>query len=483
MNSTAASSAQNTIGQYGDAERPRLSVVGTGYLGATHAAAMAEMGFDVIGVDTDPAKVKQLSEGKVPFFEPGLPELIRTHVASGRLRFTTDLAEATANSDIHFICVGTPQQRGSNAANLDYVEEATRQVARYLTHDGLIVGKSTVPVGTGARLRSIIADSAPAEVNVELVWNPEFLREGKAVEDTLRPDRIVLGGVSPRSEAAMRAVYAIPIETGTPVIVCDLPTAELVKVSANAFLATKISFINAIAEVCDASGADVAVLADALGYDVRIGRQFLNAGLGFGGGCLPKDIRALIHRSSELGATKAAALLQQVDEINMSQRLQVIGLAIDACGGSVLNRRIGILGAAFKPLTDDVRDSPALNVAAALHLRGAQVVVYDPEASETAQRMFPTLTYVDSVDEAAAGSDALLVLTEWDEFKASDPVALGQIVGSRVMIDARNCLDAATWRAAGWSFSGLGASSSRAPVIDGTGLDLTRRTPQLVSAY
>ena len=480
MKSTETSAQAN--GQFDVGARPRLSVVGTGYLGATHAAAMAEMGFDVIGVDSDPAKVQQLSEGKVPFYEPGLPELIRTHVSSGRLRFTTDLADATANSDVHFICVGTPQQRGSNAANLSYVEEATRQVAGHLTHDGLIVGKSTVPVGTGARLRTIIADAAPAGVEVELVWNPEFLREGKAVDDTLAPDRIVIGGATPRSEATLRAVYAIPIAAGTPVISCDLPTAELVKVSANAFLATKISFINAIAEVCDAAGADVAVLADALGHDARIGRQFLNAGLGFGGGCLPKDIRALIHRSSELGAMKAAALLQQVDEINMSQRLQVIDLAIEACGGSVLNRRIGILGAAFKPLTDDVRDSPALNVAAALHLRGAQVIVYDPEATGTAQRMFPTLTYADSLEEAAAGADAMLVLTEWDEFRSSDPIALGAMVESRVIIDARNCLDATAWRAAGWSFTGLGASSSRAPVIDGVGQDLTRRTAQLVGA-
>ena len=437
---------------------PRISVVGTGYLGATHAAAMAEMGFEVIGVDTDPAKAKALSEGKVPFFEPGLPELIRKHVASGRLRFTTDIAEATAFSDVHFICVGTPQQRGSNAANLTYVEEATRQVARNLTHDGLIVGKSTVPVGTGARLRSIIAEMAPSGVDAELVWNPEFLREGKAVDDTLTPDRIVIGGTSPKSEALLREVYAAPIATGTPVIVCDLPTAELVKVSANAFLATKISFINAIAEVCEAAGADVGVLADALGHDVRIGRQFLNAGLGFGGGCLPKDIRALMHRSSELGATKAASLMQQVDEINMAQRQRVIDMAIEVCGGSVLNRRIGVLGAAFKPLTDDVRDSPALNVAAALHLRGAQVVVYDPEASGTAQRMFPTLTYADTVEEAATGSDALLVLTEWKEFSSSDPAALVNLVAKPVIIDARNCLNAPAWRAAGWTLTGLGIS-------------------------
>ena len=444
---------------------PRISVIGTGYLGATHAAAMAEMGFEVVGVDTDPAKVAALSEGRVPFFEPGLPELIRTHVASGRLRFTTDIAEATALSDVHFICVGTPQQRGSNAANLNYVEDATAAVARSLTHDGLIVGKSTVPVGTAMRLRGIVADATPPGISSELIWNPEFLREGKAVADTLTPDRIVIGGTSPRSEATMRAVYALPLSTGTPIVVCDLPTAELVKVSANAFLATKISFINAIAEVCEAAGADVSVLADALGHDIRIGRQFLNAGLGFGGGCLPKDIRALIHRSRELGATKAAELLQQVDEINMAQRQDVIQRAIEACGGSVLNRRIGVLGAAFKPLTDDVRDSPALNVAAALHLRGAQVVVYDPEAQETAQRMFPTLSYAESLDEAASGADVLLVLTEWDEFRAMDPVQLRTLVADPVVIDARNCLDADAWRASGWSLTGLGANTRETHVV------------------
>ena len=460
---------------------PRVSVVGTGYLGATHAAAMAEMGFDVVGVDTDAAKAAALSEGRVPFFEPGLPELIRKHVASGRLRFTTDLAGAVAASDVHFICVGTPQQRGSNAANLSYVEQATKDVARSLTHDGLIVGKSTVPVGTAAGLRSSIAEVLPDAVDVELVWNPEFLREGKAVDDTLSPDRIVIGGTTARSEATLRQLYAIPISRGAPVIVCDLPTAELVKVSANAFLATKISFINAIAEVCEAAGADVGVLADALGHDVRIGRQFLNAGLGFGGGCLPKDIRALIHRSRELGANKAAVLLQQVDEINMSQRLRVIDLAIDACGGSVLNRRIGVLGAAFKPLTDDVRDSPALNVAAALSLRGAQVVVYDPEANTTAQRIFPTLTYVDSIEDAATNVDALLVLTEWDEFAGADPRALLELVASPVIIDARNCLDATQWRDVGWTFVGLGTAT--APVVDAGGAYVVPQTGSLVYAH
>jgi UDPglucose 6-dehydrogenase len=436
-----------------------VSVIGTGYLGATHAAAVAEMGFEVIGVDADPRKVESLSQGIVPFFEPGLPELIRKHVDSGRLRFTADTAEATALSDIHFICVGTPQQSTSFAANLRYVEEATALVARSLTHDGLIVGKSTVPVGTAAHLRDLIADLVPAGLSAELIWNPEFLREGKAVDDTLSPDRIVLGGTSSASEAAMRELYAAPIAAGSPVLVCDLPTAELVKVSANAFLATKISFINAIAEVCEAAGADVSVLADALGHDVRIGRQFLNAGLGFGGGCLPKDIRALMHRSSELGAYSAVNLLQQVDEINMGQRQRVIDHALDACGGSVLNRRIGVLGAAFKPHTDDVRDSPALNVAAALHLRGAQVVVYDPEATDTARRNFPTLGYADSIETAAAGADALLVLTEWDAFRDYDPGRLSEVVRFRRIIDARNCLDSERWVANGWDYRGLGRTA------------------------
>ena len=437
----------------------RISVIGTGYLGATHAAAMAELGFEVVGVDSDPAKVEALAAGRLPFFEPELAELIRTHLASGRLRFTTALEEAVASSDIHFICVGTPQRVGSHAANTDYVENAVAAVARAMTHDGIVVGKSTVPVGTAARLREVLDALVPEGIATELVWNPEFLREGKAVRDTLHPDRIVIGGASPAAEAALRELYAGPISEGTPVIACDLPTAELVKVSANAFLATKISFINAIAELCEAAGADVSVLADALGHDSRIGRQFLNAGLGFGGGCLPKDIRALTHRAAELGAMGAVGLLEQVDDINMNQRQRVVELALHAVGGSPLLARIGVLGAAFKPHTDDVRDSPALNVAAALHLRGAQVAVYDPAAGETGRRTFPTLGFVDSLDEAVAGADVLLVLTEWPEFLEADPETVGRMVRTRTVIDARNCLDAEAWRAAGWNLQGLGRAS------------------------
>ena len=441
------------------AEPITVSVIGTGYLGATHAAAMAELGMRVIGVDTNPHKVAELSAGKVPFFEPGLPELLKRHVEGGRLRFTDDFADAVGQADVHFICVGTPQRAGSNGADMTYVEAAVESVARNLTRDALIIGKSTVPVGTAARLRAQVAAAAPAGTTAELIWNPEFLREGKAVQDTLHPDRIVVGGASDRATTIMRSIYAASIADNTPFIECDLPTAELVKVSANAFLATKISFINAISQLCDRADADVSVLADALGHDIRIGRQFLNAGLGFGGGCLPKDIRALMHRADELDADWIVSLLQDVDEINNRQRQRVIDLAVEISGGSVLNRRIGVWGAAFKPLTDDVRDSPALNVAAALHLRGAQVTVYDPEAGDVARRTFPTLSYATAKEDAAEGADILLVLTEWDEFKTADPVALASTVSRRAVIDGRGCLDGPAWAAAGWQYRGLGVQA------------------------
>ena len=417
---------------------------------------MAELGHEVLGVEIDPAKRQALTEGRVPFYEPGLPELLSKHVASGRLRFTDSIEEAGAFADLHFVCVGTPQLESSMGADVSHVDAAVRSLAPYLTGPSYIVGKSTVPVGTAARLAAEVAATAPAGAQAELVWNPEFLREGFAVKDTLEPDRIVLGVASERAEKALTEFYAPITDTGTPLLVTDYATAELVKVSANAFLATKISFINAVAEVCEAAGADVVDLADAIGHDARIGRRFLNAGIGFGGGCLPKDIRAFVHRAGELGVEDAMTFLRQVDDINQRQRSRVAQLAATMLGGSVARSRIGVWGAAFKPDSDDVRDSPALSIAGKLHLRGASVVVYDPQANETARGVFPTLDYAGSALEAATGVDLVLHLTEWPEFREVDVEAVGAVARRKQILDGRNALDLDAWRSAGWTARGVG---------------------------
>ncbi|MEV0771757.1 UDP-glucose dehydrogenase family protein [Nocardia salmonicida] len=437
----------------------RCTVFGTGYLGATHAACMAELGHDVVGVDVDPGKVAKLADGVVPFYEPGLEEVLQRNLATGRLRFTTDYEDAAAHADVHFLGVGTPQKKGEYGADLKYVHAVVDTLAPMLERPAMIVGKSTVPVGTAAALG--VRAREQAKVDVEVAWNPEFLREGFAVQDTLRPDRLVLGLDHARERSAwveehIREIYADLIAAEIPFLLTDLATAELVKVSANAFLATKISFINAVSEVCEATGADVTMLADALGYDARIGRRFLNAGLGFGGGCLPKDIRAFMARSGELGADHAVAFLREVDNINMRRRTKVVDMAARACGGSLLGANVAVLGAAFKPESDDVRDSPALNVAGMIQLHGAVVTVYDPKAVENSRRVFPTLNYATSVSEACDRADVVLVLTEWNEFTALTPTDLDPVVRSRSIIDGRNCLDSATWRAAGWVYAGLG---------------------------
>lgn len=430
----------------------RLTVIGTGYLGATHAACMAELGYEVLGMDVDAAKVARLSAGEVPFYEPGLPEVLQRNLASGRLRFTTSYDEVAAFGDVHFVCVGTPQQPGSKAADMSYVDAVLEGLTPHLTRPCLVVGKSTVPVGTAERMAEHLAEHAPVGTAAELAWNPEFLREGHAVDDTLRPDRLVIGVRSGEAEKTLREVYAPLLEQDVPLVVTDFATAQLVKVSANAFLATKISFINAMAELCEATGADVTELSEALSLDPRIGGQFLRAGLGFGGGCLPKDIRAFMARAGELGVDQALTFLREVDEINMRRRGRVVELTKAALDGTVLGRRIAVLGAAFKPASDDVRDSPALNVAAALQLQGADVSVHDPEANANAARIFPSLHYVDSLDDAVAGADAVLVLTEWPQFVAMDPVAVARQVKRPVVVDARLCLDRERWRDAGWTY-------------------------------
>ncbi len=435
---------------------------GTGYLGATHAAGMAEMGHEVVGVDVDPGKVAKLAAGEVPFYEPGLSEVLRENISRGRLQFTTDYRMAADFADVHFLGVGTPQKKGQYGADLRYLHAVIDELVPLLTRPSVIVGKSTVPVGTAADLGRRARALLRPDVEFEIAWNPEFLREGFAVHDSLHPDRIVIGTEqsSTLAESALRGLYGELIDEGTPFIVTDLQTAELVKVSANAFLATKISFINAISEVCEAADADVRVLADALGHDPRIGRQFLNAGLGFGGGCLPKDIRAFMARAGELGASHALTFLREVDSINMRRRARMVELATTACGGSLLGANVAVLGAAFKPESDDVRDSPALNVAGMLQLNGAGVNVYDPRAMENSQRVFPTLTYCTSVQEACEDADVVLVLTEWREFVDLQPDSLAGTVRSRVIVDGRNCLDRALWTGAGWAFHSLGGRAA-----------------------
>ncbi|MEY9863230.1 UDPglucose 6-dehydrogenase [Catenulispora sp. GAS73] len=436
----------------------RITVIGTGYLGVTHAACMAALGFEVMGLDVDVEKVAALAAGRVPFFEPGLEKLLREQIAAGRLSFTSDHAELAAwagEGAVHFVCVGTPQKKGEYAADMSYVDAAFETLARSVADQGrsLLIGKSTVPVGTASRIAERIAELAP---NAELAWNPEFLREGHAVHDTLHPDRLVIGVRSEQAEADLRRVYARLLEENVPLVVTDFPTAELVKVSANSFLAVKISFINAMAEVCEAAGADVMQLAEALSHDPRIGHRFLVPGLGFGGGCLPKDIRAFMARAGELGVDQALAFLKEVDAINMRRRVRTVDLAREQCDGSLLGKRVAVWGAAFKPESDDIRDSPALNVAASINLQGAQVTVYDPKATDNARKMFPTLSYADSAMEAADQADVILHLTEWQEFRDLDPVAVRTQVRQTRIIDGRNALDATAWRAAGWTYRALG---------------------------
>ena len=429
-----------------------LSVVGCGYLGATHAACMSSLGFTVIGVDTDPEKVALLQSGKLPFYEPGLDTLLEQEMKTGRLSFTTDFS-AVKDADVHFVCVGTPQVKDGLAADLTYVKSAVAGIAPYLKDGSLVVGKSTVPVGTAQALRAELAKIAP---QADLAWNPEFLREGFAVEDTLTPNRLVIGVANDRAEEILKEVYKPVIALGTPWVRADLPTSELVKVAANSFLATKISFINAMAEVCEAAGGDVTVLAKAIGYDPRIGSRFLQAGIGFGGGCLPKDIRAFMARAEELGAKQALEFLREIDAINLRARQRVIDVVRGELSEDLTQYKIAVLGATFKPDSDDVRDSPALDISVQLHAAGAQVVVHDPQGIEPARKRFPNLKYAEVIEDAIKDTDLILHLTEWKEYRQIDPVAISSLVKSKIIIDGRNMLDRTLWRNAGWKFHALG---------------------------
>lgn len=433
----------------------RLSIFGAGYLGAVHATCMAHLGHEVTVYDIDPSKIAKLDAGEPPFYEPGFTELLRSTLATGRLRFTNSVEEAVSGAEIHFICVGTPQQQGADAADVSGVDAAFHAILTYADRPGTIVGKSTVPVGTAQRLADALS-STETVAHLEVAWNPEFLREGNAIQDTLKPDRLVFGVSSKAGEEALIEAYGVLLGDGVPSITTDLATAEMVKVAANSFLATKISFINAMAEICEVANADVVTLARALGYDKRIGAGFLNAGLGFGGGCLPKDIRAFSARAGELGAADAVSFLREVDKINLRRRERLVSLVGGLLGGDFLGKQIAFLGAAFKPNSDDVRDSPALNVAATIHLKGASVRVHDPRALENAKKMFPTLTYCAAVEDACRGADLVVHATEWDEYRAIDPAAFTSLVRRPILVDARNALDYELWTASGWHVHALG---------------------------
>lgn len=438
----------------------RVTVLGLGYLGTTHAACMAELGFEVLGVDSDPERVSALAVGKSPFFEPGLNDLVAQHVATGRLRVTQSLAEAAEFGDVHFICVGTPQRRGGYEMDLRAVAAVVEGICPHISCPALLVGKSTVPVGTADRLTARVRQVAPAGAAVEVAWNPEFLREGSAIADTLHPNRIILGVASASAERILRSIYQPISDRDIPVIVTDLATAELSKLAANAFLATKISFINAMAEICEASGADVRQLSTVLSHDPRIGNQFITPGLGFGGGCLPKDLRALIACAEGLGSAASTAFLVEIDRINARRRQRTVDLARELCGGALAGKRVALWGAAFKPNSDDIRDSPALAVAESVRAEGAEVTVYDPRANDNARKLHPFLTYAEDPVDAAVDADVLVHATEWDLFRDMDPRAVGQVVAGRRVVDGRGTLDPSRWRDAGWTYRALGEASA-----------------------
>ncbi|GJF34107.1 UDP-glucose 6-dehydrogenase [Kitasatospora sp. NE20-6] len=435
----------------------RVSVIGCGHLGIPHAAAMAELGHEVIGVDVDQAKVDRLNAGECPIFEAGLPELLARHTAGGRLRFTTDIAEAAAFAELHFVGVGTPIDADGRTYDTAQVFGAIRQLAPHLTRACTIVGKSTVTVGTTVQVTALAQRLAPAGADVEVVWNPEFLREGHAVEDTLRPDRLIAGVTTAEGEKAIRAVYAGILDAGVPLFVCDPQTAELAKGAANTFLGLKISYINAVADMCEAAGGDITKIVDILGIDPRIGAGGMRPGIGYGGGCLPKDVRAFTASARHLGADQAATLLLAAEQINESRTAVAIRLITSALGDRpIRGARVTVLGAAFKPGTNDVRESPALALAQALQQAGVVVTVHDPQAVATALIRNPELDYSSDLPAALDGADLVVLATEWPEYQHANPQDFVHRPAHPILVDCRTTLDPESWRAAGWTVHQLG---------------------------
>lgn len=431
----------------------KVTVIGLGYLGATHAVAMAKLGHEVLGVEPDFGKLSALQAGELPFHEPGLDRALQEVISEGNISFVSSHDHRTTEAEVHFICVGTPQKADSEAADTSYVLAASEELAKWISPNAVVAGKSTVPVGTAHALRERMTEVAGFGVN--LAWNPEFLREGTALEDSLKPDRIVIGTWNEHSAALLRAVYKPITDLGTPLLELDVPTAELVKVSANAFLATKISFINAMAEVAEVAGADTVALARAIGYDERIGNKFLRTGIGFGGGCLPKDIRGFVARAEELGVGKAVEFLKDVDAINLRRRERVVELA-KAELGNVPGKKVTMLGISFKPDSDDLRDSPALEISKALSELGAKVTVHDPVSLEALSRREQALEANQDVMVALTGANLVILGTEWREYRELDPAAVAKVVANKIVIDGRNVLDVESWKAAGFRVIALG---------------------------
>lgn len=431
----------------------KIAMIGTGYVGLVSGACFAEFGPDVVCVDRDAAKVESLRRGEIPIFEPGLDALVARGLAAHRLRFTTDLADAVDGADVIFIAVGTPSRRGDGHADVRFVEGAAIEVARALTGYAVVVMKSTVPVGTGRRVEDIMREANPL-ADFDVASNPEFLREGSAIDDFMRPDRIIVGTESERAQAVMKALYRPLYLRETPMVMTSLETAELTKYAANAFLATKITFINEIADLCERVGANVQDVARGMGLDRRIGKTFLHAGPGYGGSCFPKDTVALARIAQEHGAP--ARLIETVIQVNDTRKGAMASRVRKACGGSVRGKTIGVLGVAFKPNTDDMRDSPSLSIIPALQDAGAIVRAFDPAAMTAAAAMLPGVEWCNDAYDVALGAHALVIITEWNEFRALDFTRLADVMHARVLVDLRNVYQPIDLELAGFAYSGIG---------------------------
>jgi UDPglucose 6-dehydrogenase len=439
----------------------RIAMIGTGYVGLVSGACFAEFGVEVTCVDKDEAKIESLKQGQIPIFEPGLEQLVENSVKAGRLSFTTELKNAVAEADGVFIAVGTPSRRGDGHADLTYVYAAAKEIAQALRGYTVVVTKSTVPVGTGKEVARIIRETRP-DAEFDVVSNPEFLREGSAINDFMRPDRVVIGTNAERAREVMRQLYRPLYLIETPMVLTSVETSELIKYAANTFLATKITFINEIADLCEALNCDVHDVARGIGLDGRIGRKFLHPGPGYGGSCFPKDTLALVRTAQE--AASPLRIVETVVEVNDRRKRRMADKIIEACGGSVAGKTIAVLGLTFKPNTDDMRDSPSLVIVPALQQAGATVRAYDPEGMEEAKRLLTDVVWCDTAYEGMGGADALVILTEWNQFRALDLARVKRLLRQPVLVDLRNIYEPADMIAAGFAYTSIGRAA-RAPVL------------------